>query len=166
MKALTIHQPWASLIACETKRFETRSWKTSYRGPIAIHAGNKPILLSPWLQKQISIGSKFSVVKALNLCGIDSLNSLPLGCIVATAELIECWQVKNLHRFLGDSDLQIVAANGSYKSWAENCVYEMSFGDFTPGRYAWEFRNVKLLDTPIPARGQQGLWNWEEGGAE
>lgn len=38
MKALTIWQPWASLLACGGKRFETRSWATSYRGPIAIHA--------------------------------------------------------------------------------------------------------------------------------
>jgi hypothetical protein len=41
MKALTLHQPWASLIAYELKTIETRSWTTSYRGPIAIHAGAK-----------------------------------------------------------------------------------------------------------------------------
>lgn len=39
MKALTIHQPWASLIAYGFKRFETRGWRTNYRGLVAIHAG-------------------------------------------------------------------------------------------------------------------------------
>jgi hypothetical protein len=39
MKALTIQQPWASLIIIGVKRFEYRSWKTSYRGPLLIHAG-------------------------------------------------------------------------------------------------------------------------------
>lgn len=39
MKAITIKQPWATLIALGEKRFETRSWQTKYRGPIAIHAG-------------------------------------------------------------------------------------------------------------------------------
>ena len=37
----------------------------------------------------------------------------------------------------------------------------MALGDWTPGRYAWELRNIKLLPEPIPAKGQQGLWNWE-----
>ncbi len=39
MKALTILQPWAELIASGVKRIENRSWPTSYRGPLAIHAG-------------------------------------------------------------------------------------------------------------------------------
>lgn len=39
MKALTILQPWASLIAIEAKLIETRSWYTSHRGELAIHAG-------------------------------------------------------------------------------------------------------------------------------
>lgn len=38
MKALTLTQPWASLVALGEKRIETRSWGTSYRGELAIHA--------------------------------------------------------------------------------------------------------------------------------
>jgi len=38
MKALTLTQPWATLIACGAKRIETRSWATDFRGRIAIHA--------------------------------------------------------------------------------------------------------------------------------
>lgn len=38
MKALTLWQPWASLIALGVKSIETRAWSTSYRGPLAIHA--------------------------------------------------------------------------------------------------------------------------------
>ena len=34
MKALTIWQPWAQLLATGTKSIETRSWGTRYRGPI------------------------------------------------------------------------------------------------------------------------------------
>ncbi|MEM6484185.1 MAG: ASCH domain-containing protein [Pseudomonadota bacterium] len=40
MKALTIHQPWASLILLGIKRYENRTWRTNYRGPLAIHAGS------------------------------------------------------------------------------------------------------------------------------
>lgn len=39
MKALTLRQPWASLVAVGTKWIETRSWSTSYRGRLAVHAG-------------------------------------------------------------------------------------------------------------------------------
>lgn len=38
MKVLTLHQPYATAIALGHKRYETRSWWTSYRGPLAIHA--------------------------------------------------------------------------------------------------------------------------------
>lgn len=45
MKALTLYQPWASLIALGVKTVETRPWATKYRGPLAIHAGKvKPSL--------------------------------------------------------------------------------------------------------------------------
>ena len=41
MKAFTLTQPWASLIALLLKTFETRSWKTKYRGPLLIHASRQ-----------------------------------------------------------------------------------------------------------------------------
>jgi len=39
MKAITIKQPWASLIVNGYKKYEFRSWKTNYRGELYIHAG-------------------------------------------------------------------------------------------------------------------------------
>lgn len=39
MKAITIKEPWASLIINGHKEYEFRSWKTKYRGKILIHAG-------------------------------------------------------------------------------------------------------------------------------
>jgi len=38
MKALTIHQPFASQVVLGTKRIEYRTWPTQHRGPLAIHA--------------------------------------------------------------------------------------------------------------------------------
>lgn len=37
--ALTIKQPWASLIMLGVKDIENRSWTTGYRGPLWVHAG-------------------------------------------------------------------------------------------------------------------------------
>ena len=88
MKAITIWQPWASLIAIGAKQYETRSWETKYRGPIAIHAAKKdpckmPILVEPFetvLNEELEkAGQAFSL--------------LPTGRIIATAELVNCWRI-------------------------------------------------------------------------
>jgi hypothetical protein len=42
MKALSIKQPWANLIASGEKTIETRTWKTSYRGPLLIVSSKTP----------------------------------------------------------------------------------------------------------------------------
>jgi hypothetical protein len=39
LKIITIKQPWATLISQGYKKYEFRSWKTNYRGPLLIHAG-------------------------------------------------------------------------------------------------------------------------------
>ncbi len=50
MHALTIHQPWAWAIAAGHKRVENRTWSTTYRGPLVIHAGNSRESLSEGLE--------------------------------------------------------------------------------------------------------------------
>ena len=43
MKALTVWEPWASLMACGRKNIETRSWPTNYRGPLLICAAKRKV---------------------------------------------------------------------------------------------------------------------------
>lgn len=149
MKALTIHQPFASLIAAGAKHFETRSWPTKYRGKIAIHAAKKPY-------SHFDYSCTF--YNAVNSAGITEL---PYGVIVATAELIDVWQIMKLN---GNAALL-------YKQTPQGELFddqprpiidgnEYLFGRYLDCCYAWELQNVKKLDKPIPARGQQGLWNW------
>ena len=42
VRALSLRQPWASLIADGHKTIETRTWRTNYRGALAIHASARP----------------------------------------------------------------------------------------------------------------------------
>jgi hypothetical protein len=42
MKALSIKQPWANLIASGEKTIETRLWATDYRGPLVIVSSKTP----------------------------------------------------------------------------------------------------------------------------
>ncbi len=42
MKALSIKEPWISLIAKRKKTIETRTWKTNYRGTLVLVGSKKP----------------------------------------------------------------------------------------------------------------------------
>lgn len=131
MKAITLWQPWASLVALGHKSFETRSWGTSYRGPILIHAAKKhlgPDNLSGTFKKTL---------RHVDTTG--ELNRPPLGVVVALADL--AW-VKPSERI----------------ALFEMGSYEKIFGDFSDGRFAWKLLNVRRLARPIPARGMQRLW--------
>ena len=41
MKAITLEQPFASLVSIGAKTIETRPWPTPYRGALAIHSAKK-----------------------------------------------------------------------------------------------------------------------------
>ena len=57
IKAISLWQPWASLIALGGKKIETRSWPTKYRGPLAIHASkNQP----PYAQTLADVDKTFN----------------------------------------------------------------------------------------------------------
>lgn len=165
MKALTVLQPWTSLLACEAKKYETRSWKTNYRGPIAIHAAKRdPSKISLLGMENF----KEECEKAFDEYGLGTWAFLPTGCVVATAELVNCWHIvynpgtnidvaKNIP--IG-AELDVPRKHPDFHKFIVPTEREMLFGDWTPGRYAWEFANMKVLENPIPAKGQQGLWNW------
>jgi len=143
MKALTIHQPWASLIACGAKVYETRSWKTNYRGRIAIHAGKKSAYsvidkMFPNTGEQTADEINF-VYAVRERLGDEFEEDIPYGAVIATAELVDC-------KFITE---QMIVSK-----------LEKLFGDFTPGRFAWELRDIQVLAKPVPARGRQGLWEW------
>lgn len=81
MKAITLEQPFASLVSISAKTIETRPWSTDYRGPLAIHSADtfKPVNDSYYCSILLS-------------AGLDS-KQLPLGKIVAIARLVGCKEV-------------------------------------------------------------------------
>ena len=163
MKALTIWQPWASLLATGEKIYETRSWPTKYRGPIAIHAAKKDPLtipITPELEEN-----------ALHNDKIGSWMFLPHGCVIAVGELVNCWHIvwhpgTNVdvakHIDVGAESMVEDKHAPGFGDYFVPTEKEFALGDWTPGRYAWEIRNVRLLPHPVITRGRQGLWNWDE----
>ena len=159
MKAITVLQPWASLIACGAKKIETRSWATSYRGPIAIHAGksekyygmeHQEPFLSALRSEILAIKDVGGSVEAeYDEVGVD----LPYGKVIAIADLVDCVKVVGYDNFAKSPILD-------RKSWLLGDAKEIAFGDYSVGRYAWILDNVRRID-PVPAKGKQRLWEWE-----
>lgn len=156
MKAITLTQPWATLVAIGAKKIETRSWSTSYRGPLAIHAaaglgpvgGNQGLL-------DLCRGEPFR--SALLAAGILGTTALPRGAIVAVTRLEAC--VDTLFMTL-EGRARVTGFDGERRYW-NLTDQERAFGDYTPGRFAWLLANVRQLAEPIPAKGALGLWNYD-----
>ncbi len=81
MKAISLEQPFASLISIGVKTIETRIWSTRYRGPLAIHSGN-------FMTPEIDDYSRSLLISA----GLDC-EHLPFGKIIAVARLVSCEKV-------------------------------------------------------------------------
>lgn len=144
MKALTLTQPYASLVAIGAKRIETRSCGTNYRGPLAIHAakGLGPVG-GPQGLFDLCLTDPFR--SALWAAGLDLHapdDGVPLGVIVATCRIAECVPVEHVDAIYSPSR------------------NERAFGDYSPGRFAWFLADIVALPEPIPARGLLGLWEW------
>lgn len=135
MKTLTTWQPHASLIAAKLKRFETRSWATSYRGLLAIHAAQR------WTTQQSD--HLFSLAEYPDIWECFSPNGYietpPLGAVLCICKLVDVLPTESVLP----------------------TAMERAVGDWTPGRFAWKLEVVGVFDEPVPARGRQRLWNWQ-----
>lgn len=93
MKAITVWQPWAGALAAGIKGNETRSWATKYRGPIAIHSAMKAIHHT-WSNLYMDDKAREVICRRLELPEIiDGPATFPMGCILATAELVDCIRI-------------------------------------------------------------------------
>src|SRR5437879_1749653 len=89
MRVLSIRQPWASLLVLGVKRWETRSWHTSHRGPLAIHAARK---ISPTTRTLCDQEPMRTLLERAGLI----LDQLPRGVVLGTAYLVDCVVVDEL----------------------------------------------------------------------
>lgn len=115
MKVLTIREPWASLIGKRVKIIETRSWSTSYRGELYIHAG---LCKVPKNDERINRLSSY----------LDG-DTYHYGEIFLKCTLDDC--------ILIDEDFAAKAKS------ANSLNYDC--GDYTIGRYAWIINNVEYI---------------------
>lgn len=143
--AISLWQPWASLIAIGAKPFETRDWfppKWLIGHRIAIHAAMKP------MPRDVEDEEDFT--KAFG--GRGWRGTLPKGAIVCTAILAGAYQC-------GHSDRESVnVVRGVTGSRALVRIALDPFGDYAPDRVAWWLTDIEPLKVPLLRRGRQGFW--------
>ena len=99
MKTLTIKQPFATLIVEGLKEYESRTWKTNYRGEILIHAGK---------------GVDKKAMKRYEYLGLE----YPKGCIIGKATITDCIKIDdNARKILKEKNSIIYSNIIDNKDW-------------------------------------------------
>jgi hypothetical protein len=141
-KALSLWQPHAQAIALGIKPYETRGWKTDYRGPLAIHAAKKPFRYQDY-----SIDYYREVDKRFKAAGFP-LYALDYGKILCVVDVVDCVPVGTLRGRIGGAEFW-----GDFRD----------VGDDGKSRWALKLASVRLIDAhkrPL-ATGRQGFFNVE-----
>ena len=145
MNAISLWEPWASLVRTGAKTWETRSWETKYRGPLLICAAKKPLnlersrlLCSEMFQRGLSpLGGWALDLKSHRWWYGITRAQLSFGMAVAIVDLTDC----------------VPTSGMSY----DDIGTDQPFGDFSPGRFAWKLEKLIPVD-PFPVRGRQKLF--------
>ena len=146
IKAISLHEPWASLMRAEKKHNETRSWLTHHRGPLLICAAKKK------MTRRIAhtyLGST-----------IEWYEGPCYGNAVALVNVINCittdqWLREN------EPDDTIIDHPPSSTAKINRFFDEYSRGGYESGRYAWITEPIDTTFEPFPVKGQQGLFTVE-----
>ncbi|RUV65186.1 MAG: hypothetical protein E5X35_11705 [Mesorhizobium sp.] len=150
MKALTIWQPWATLIMGGVKPYEFRGWyapKAIIGQRIAIHAGARPVKkaeIADLILRLRSAEPWSTALKPEALAMLERWHSnplaLPLASILGTAVLgqpkLGTAIIPEFGGKVNDSDRQ------AHSNWA------------------WPLTDIVLIEPIRPAKGAQGFWDW------
>lgn len=167
MKALTLWQPWASLIIVGAKPFEFRGWRVhrSLIGQrIVIHAAARPMVAKEIrdIVDQLQFGGANAAATCLRaeealallkpLYHLKRPDGLPLSSGVGTAVVGE-----------PRNGLDVAIKDFGFPSEAADEIPSLPGFDSDRREHAnwgWPMLDVEAWPEPIPMRGKQGLWNW------
>lgn len=186
MKAISIKEPWASLIAHDIKDIENRTWKTNFRGTVLIHTSQA------WNKESAEICISNPNVKAsleklgmIHKYDIDtigykgySFSGLSHGAIIGKVDIVECvinhssiWAEKSHANHSGFFDL---SRNKPIYNWVlENAILfpepilgvkgKLSIWDYPNITSDPEEDNGKLYcHCQIPVKGENQVWEMHE----
>lgn len=137
MKALSIKQPWASLIAHGIKDIENRTWKTHFRGKIYIHASGVPSGRITQLLTELQLDVCF---EETDFRFLDT--TLIKSAIIGEVDIVDC-VINHPSIWAEKSDWQEVG-------WTEKQIYN------------WVLANPVLYDKPIlNVKGKLSFWEFD-----
>lgn len=152
MLAISLWQPWASLLVHGKKRVETRSYpvpkSTEFPVVLAVHAAKQ------WNngQRHTAFGEPFrSALRDLGYGGGKSLG-LPLGFVIGLVRVAGYYTTDWLVK--GRPEV-------SLPGHGQLSTDELAFGDYSPGRYGWVCDEFRVLDRPVACRGHQKFFDWQ-----
>lgn len=131
MPALTIFQPWASLIVDGVKVHETRPWpcpRELFGERLLIHAG------APHVDPQ---RLSFQMLQLTQRVYAGRLEPLPYGALVGSVRVVACRRTE---------------------STTPASPEDRTAGDWKRGRFAWELADPRPFKVARPIRGQQRVW--------
>jgi activating signal cointegrator 1 len=179
MKAISLWQPYASLIACGAKPFETRDWAPPpgmIGQPIAICAAKKidreiipfveDLMYGQHEDGGFDLADKLDETMSLTpdeLLGLFGQAVMPIGCVVATAILDAAFQLGEKADFTARPAARVIKRMVSRHVPECFTVRYDDLGDYAPGRWAWLLRDVKALNPPIAVRGHQKIFDLPQG---
>ena len=137
MKALSFRQPWANLAALGLKPVDNRPWRTSYRGPIYIHAAEGPDYFPPPYTEIWLLGN-------LDQEGRKRFEQVPRtrGAIIGEAVLVDCLKAGAVPLF------------PEYRS-------PVQWSPWFLGKFGLVLADPKLYRTPVPYAGALKLFEVE-----
>jgi hypothetical protein len=130
MKAITLIQPWATLIILGEKKIETRSWSTNLRGEIAIHAGKK-------IDK--SVFEKPYYREAFKKYGI-TVDNIITSSLIGRCKIVDVKKTEDLIDVISEQ--------------------ERVFGNYDSNRYGWILDDFEAIEPIRNVKGMLGLWNY------
>lgn len=151
MMAITVWQPWASLIIEGFKPYEFRCWdapKSLHNTRIAIHAAARPTRRDEIVDLIVRLKTGGAHSPCLHPAALEWLERasvapgrLFLSSVLGTAVLGQPLRASQIVHEFG------VVANDSDRDEHFN--------------WAWPMREIERFSEPVPARGAQGFWKWE-----
>lgn len=174
MRASTIWQPWATLIASGAKPFETRGYPPPQKligERIAIHAAKKPIHIAMRGMDSPAVQTIAAAIPE------EDFPDLPLGAVLCTAVLTGAYQLgarcglrtvptRSIIRTRGKAlTPRMVGLSFEFHDLDQPMLTLPTddFGDYGEGRWAWLLTDIERLPEPAPATGKQGWWEWSNG---
>lgn len=163
MKALTIWQPWASLIMAGAKPYEFRGWRAprSLIGQrIVIHASAKAI-------DRVYANELYHVLLMRETCDTIA-QAAAETCLIAEPALPILGRAWMPYR----QKLPLAAGLGTAIVGEPRIGTEIAEEFGVPrandsdrdehANWGWPLTDIEVWDEPIPMKGLQGFWNWPE----